>query len=132
MAYGSVFDNPDLISVVVVGDGESETGPTAGAWHSHKWLDPKESGAVLPILHVNGFKISERTIPGTMDATELALLYSGYGYSVRIVDYESDGPETVHMGGGDAADRRMHVKMAAELDSVSKQARSTLKSTSTY
>lgn len=77
VAYGSVFDNPDLISVVVIGDGESETGPTAGAWHSHKWLDPKESGAVLPILHVNGFKISERTIPGTMDPTELALLYSG-------------------------------------------------------
>ncbi len=116
VAYGSVFDSPDLVSVVVIGDGESETGPTAAAWHSHKWLDPKESGAVLPILHVNGFKISERTIPGTMDATELALLYSGYGYSVRIVDYESDGPETVHMGGGDAADRRFAVKMAAYMD----------------
>lgn len=64
VAYGSVMDRPDQISIVVVGDGESETGPTATAWHSHKYLDPKESGAVIPILHVNGFKISERTIPG--------------------------------------------------------------------
>lgn len=75
------MDTPDLISVVVVGDGESESGPTAAAWHSHKFLDPKESGAVLPVLHVNGFKISERTLPGTMDDMELALLYTGYGAS---------------------------------------------------
>lgn len=82
VAYGSVFDKPDLMTVVIVGDGESESGPTAAAWHSHKFLDPRESGAVLPILHVNGFKISERTIPGTMDEMELTLLYTGYGASL--------------------------------------------------
>ncbi|KWU44041.1 phosphoketolase [Rhodotorula sp. JG-1b] len=113
-AYGSVMDRPEQISVVIVGDGESETGPTAGAWHSHKWIDPAESGAVLPILHVNGFKISERTIPGTMDDTELALLYTGYGYQVRFVEYKAQG-ET-HMGGGDPADRACHEDMAASMD----------------
>ncbi|GAA5991913.1 hypothetical protein JCM11641_003020 [Rhodosporidiobolus odoratus] len=113
-AYGSVMDRPDQISVVVIGDGESETGPTAGAWHSHKWIDPKESGAVLPILHVNGFKISERTIPGTMDDIELALLYSGYGYQVRFVEYEAQGE--AHMGGNDPADKALHANMAASLD----------------
>jgi xylulose-5-phosphate/fructose-6-phosphate phosphoketolase len=87
VAYGSVMDKPDLLTVCVVGDGESETGPTATAWHSHKYINPKESGAVLPILHVNGFKISERTIPGTMDDLELVCLYTGYGYQVRFVEY---------------------------------------------
>ena len=95
------MDKPDLITVAVIGDGESETGPTATAWHAHKYLDPKESGAVIPILHVNGYKvglksgkgtltnsqIGERTIPGTMDNLELACLYTGYGYQVRIVEY---------------------------------------------
>ncbi|BGP40709.1 hypothetical protein JCM10449v2_004671 [Rhodotorula kratochvilovae] len=113
-AYGSVMDRPEQISVVVVGDGESETGPTATAWHSHKWLDPKESGAVLPILHVNGFKISERTIPGTMDNTELSLLYTGYGYQVRFVEYAAEG--NAHMGGGDKADYAIHEDMAASMD----------------
>jgi xylulose-5-phosphate/fructose-6-phosphate phosphoketolase len=75
-----VMDKPNRITVAVIGDGESETGPTATAWHAHKYLDPAESGAVLPVLHVNGFKISERTIPGTMDDLELACLYTGYGY----------------------------------------------------
>ncbi|BGP25236.1 hypothetical protein JCM10295v2_004158 [Rhodotorula toruloides] len=114
VAYGSVMDRPEQISVVVVGDGESETGPTATAWHSHKWLDPAESGAVLPILHVNGFKISERTVPGTMDNIELSLLYSGYGYQVRFVEYKAQGE--VHMGGNDPADRVLHEDMAASLD----------------
>ncbi|KAK4334960.1 hypothetical protein RTBOTA2_003703 [Rhodotorula toruloides] len=114
VAYGSVMDRPEQISVVVVGDGESETGPTATAWHSHKWLDPAESGAVLPILHVNGFKISERTIPGTMDNIELSLLYSGYGYQVRFVEYKAQGE--AHMGGNDPADRVLHEDMAASLD----------------
>lgn len=108
------MDSPDLITVVVVGDGESETGPTATAWHSHKYIDPKESGAVIPVLHVNGFKISERTIPGTMDDTELALLYSGYGYQVRIVAYQQD--VEYHMGGNDEADREIHLNLAASLD----------------
>jgi len=87
VSYGSVMDKPDLITVCVVGDGEAETGPTATAWHAHKFIDPAESGAVLPILHLNGFKISERTIPGTMDNKELVCLYTGYGYQVRFVDY---------------------------------------------
>ena len=58
VAYGSVMDKPNHITVAVIGDGESETGPTAAAWHAHKYLDPKESGAVIPILHVNGYKVS--------------------------------------------------------------------------
>ncbi|KAB5595960.1 hypothetical protein CTheo_724 [Ceratobasidium theobromae] len=87
VSYGSVMDKPDLITVCVVGDGESETGPTATAWHAHKFIDPAESGAVLPILHLNGFKISERTIPGTMDDIELVALFTGYGYQVRFVEY---------------------------------------------
>ena len=64
VAWGAVMDQPDLIVTCIVGDGESETGPTATAWHAAKYIDPKESGAVIPIVHVNGFKISERTIYG--------------------------------------------------------------------
>ncbi|KAK9471099.1 XFP N-terminal domain-containing protein [Dipodascopsis tothii] len=86
VAYGAVMDKPDLVVTCVVGDGESESGPLSAAWNSHKFIDPAESGAVLPILHVNGFKISERTIPGTNDDRELVALYSGYGYQVRIVE----------------------------------------------
>jgi xylulose-5-phosphate/fructose-6-phosphate phosphoketolase len=86
VAWGSVMDQPDLIVTCIVGDGESETGPTATAWHASKYIDPKESGAVIPVVHVNGFKISERTIYGTMDNKEMLALFSGYGYQVRIVE----------------------------------------------
>jgi xylulose-5-phosphate/fructose-6-phosphate phosphoketolase len=86
VSFGAVMDKPDLIVTCVVGDGEAETGPTATAWHAIKYLDPKESGAVIPILHVNGFKISERTIFGCMDNKEIVSLFSGYGYQVRIVE----------------------------------------------
>ncbi|KII89836.1 hypothetical protein PLICRDRAFT_567923 [Plicaturopsis crispa FD-325 SS-3] len=86
VAFGAVMDKPDLIAVCVVGDGEAETGPTAAAWHGHKYIDPAESGTVLPVLHVNGFKISERTIYGTMDDKELTALFSGLGYLVYFVD----------------------------------------------
>ncbi|KAB5523109.1 XFP N-terminal domain-containing protein [Coniochaeta sp. 2T2.1] len=86
VSFGAVMDNPDLIVTCVVGDGEAETGPTATAWHAIKYLDPKESGAVIPILHVNGFKISERTIFGCMDDKEIICLFSGYGYQARIVE----------------------------------------------
>ncbi|KAF1809856.1 XFP domain-containing protein [Eremomyces bilateralis CBS 781.70] len=86
VSFGAVMDKPDLIVACVIGDGEAETGPTATAWHGYKYIDPKESGAVLPILHVNGFKISERTIFGCMDKKELAALFSGYGYQVRFVE----------------------------------------------
>ncbi|KAF8154400.1 phosphoketolase [Pholiota molesta] len=85
VSFGAVMDNPDLVVACVVGDGEAETGPTATAWHAYKYIDPAESGAVLPILHVNGFKISERTILGTMDDKEITALFTGYGYQVRIV-----------------------------------------------
>jgi xylulose-5-phosphate/fructose-6-phosphate phosphoketolase len=86
VSFGAVMDKPDLVIACVVGDGEAETGPTATAWHAYKYLDPKESGAVIPILHVNGFKISERTIFGCMDDKEITALFSGYGYQVRIVE----------------------------------------------
>ncbi|EEY16637.1 xylulose-5-phosphate phosphoketolase [Verticillium alfalfae VaMs.102] len=85
VSFGAVMDNPDLIVTCVVGDGEAESGPTAAAWHAIKYIDPKESGAVIPILHVNGFKISERTIFGCMDDKEIVSLFSGYGYQVCIV-----------------------------------------------
>lgn len=86
VSFGAVMDNPDLIACCIIGDGESETGPTATAFHSIKYLDPAESGAVLPIIHVNGFKISERTIFGCMDDKEMAALMTGYGYQPRVVD----------------------------------------------
>ncbi len=86
VAFGAVMDKPDLVVACVVGDGESETGPTATAWHAAKYIDPKESGAVLPIVHVNGFKISERTIYGCMDDKEMVTLFTGYGYQCRFVE----------------------------------------------
>lgn len=87
VSWGAVMDKPDLITVCVVGDGEAETGPTATAWHSHKYIDPAESGACLPIVSINGYKIGERTIYGTMDDLELTALFVGYGYQPRIVEY---------------------------------------------
>ncbi|KAI9815466.1 MAG: hypothetical protein M1827_002600 [Pycnora praestabilis] len=86
VAFGAVMDNPDLIVACVVGDGEAESGPTATAWHGYKYIDPAESGAVIPIVHVNGFKISERTIYGCMDDKEMVALFSGYGYQCRFVE----------------------------------------------
>ncbi len=84
-AFGAVMDNPDLIAACIVGDGEAETGPTAAAWHSYKFIDPAESGAVLPILHLNRYKISNPTILGSMRDIDLLNLFSGYGYLPRIV-----------------------------------------------
>ena len=85
-AYGAVLDNPELIAACVVGDGEAETGPTAAAWHLHRFIDPAENGAVLPILHLNGYKISGPTIFGRMTNKELKQLFSGYGYEPFIVE----------------------------------------------
>ncbi|MBW4649671.1 MAG: phosphoketolase family protein [Kastovskya adunca ATA6-11-RM4] len=87
-SFGAVMDNPDLVVACIVGDGEAETGPTATAWHSYKFIDPAKSGAVLPILHLNGYKISSPTIYGTMSDEELLHLFTGYGYQVRIVEEE--------------------------------------------
>ncbi|GCE14911.1 phosphoketolase family protein [Tengunoibacter tsumagoiensis] len=84
-AFGAAMDNPDLIVACIVGDGEAETGPTAAAWHSYKFLHPAESGAVLPILHLNGYKISNPTIYGTMSDADLSRLFTGFGYKVRII-----------------------------------------------
>ena len=86
-SFGAAFDNPDLIVACIVGDGEAETGPTAAAWHSNKYLNPAGDGAVLPILHLNGFKIANPTIFGTMTGDELEELFRGYGWAPRIVDH---------------------------------------------
>jgi len=93
-AYGAVFDNPDLIACCVVGDGEAETGPLAASWHSNKFLNPERDGAVLPILHLNGYKIASPTVFARMHEDELTELFRGYGYSPRFV--EGSDPNIVH------------------------------------
>jgi len=93
-AYGTVFDNPELIACCVVGDGEAETGPLATAWHSNKFLDPKRDGAVLPILHLNGYKIANPTVLSRISHDELEKLFIGYGYEPYFV--EGDDPEYMH------------------------------------
>ena len=93
-AYGAVFDNPDLIACCVVGDGEAETGPLATAWHSNKFLDPQRDGAVLPILHLNGFKIANPTVLARLPHEELASLMTGYGYEPLFV--EGHDPAVLH------------------------------------
>jgi len=93
-AYGAVLDNPELIACCVVGDGEAETGPLATAWHSNKFLDPKRDGAVLPILHLNGFKIANPTILSRISHEELEKLFIGYGYEPYFV--EGDEPMAMH------------------------------------
>jgi len=90
-SFGAVMDNPDLMVACLVGDGEAETGPTAGAWHLNKLINPKTDGIVLPILHLNGYKISAPTVFGRMSDYELMSLFSGYGYEPRIVDTTKDG-----------------------------------------
>lgn len=103
-AYGAAFDNPDLIVACVVGDGEAETGPLATAWHGNKFLNPKTDGTVLPILHLNGYKIANPTILARISQEELAKLFEGYGYTPHFV--AGDDPMA------------MHRQMAATLDRV--------------
>jgi xylulose-5-phosphate/fructose-6-phosphate phosphoketolase len=103
-AYGAAFDNPDLLVACVVGDGGAETGPLAASWHSNKFLNPASDGAVLPILHLNGYKIANPTILGRMSDDELTALFPGYGYEPFFV--EGDDPKL------------MHPKMAKTLDTV--------------
>ena len=93
-AYGAAFDNPDLIVTVMVGDGESETGPLATAWHSNKFLNPARDGAVLPVLHLNGYKIANPTILARIPHEELEQLFRGYGYEPYFV--EGSDPPSMH------------------------------------
>jgi xylulose-5-phosphate/fructose-6-phosphate phosphoketolase len=93
-AYGAVLDNPDLVVACVVGDGEAETGPLAASWHSNKFIDPRTDGAVLPILHLNGYKIANPTILARIGDVELTSLLEGYGYRPYLVD--GSDPELVH------------------------------------
>ena len=93
-ACGAVFDNPGLIAVCVIGDGEAETGPLAASWHSNKFLNPATDGAVLPILHLNGYKIANPTVPARIPDGELTALLEGYGY--RVYTVAGDEPEPVH------------------------------------
>ena len=103
-AFGAAFDNPDLLVCCVVGDGEAETGPLAASWHSNKFLNPARDGAVLPILHLNGYKIAGPTILGRLPDEELTHLFRGYGYEPWFLE------------GHDPA--AMHQLMAASLDSI--------------
>ena len=93
-AFGAAFDNPDLIVAVMVGDGEAETGPLATAWHSNKFLNPARDGAVIPILHLNGYKIANPTILARISNEELINLFSGYGYKPFLV--EGSDPKEMH------------------------------------
>jgi xylulose-5-phosphate/fructose-6-phosphate phosphoketolase len=103
-AYGAVFDNPGLVAACVVGDGEAETGPLATSWHSNKFLNPARDGAVVPILHLNGYKIASATVLARLPRQELESLFAGYGYRPYFV--EGDDPQ------------QMHALMAAALDEV--------------
>ena len=103
-AFGAAFDNPDLIVACVVGDGEAETGPLATAWHSNKFLNAATDGAVLPILHLNGYKIANPTVLARISPEELEQLLRGYGYAPRFV--EGDDPA------------KMHQLMAATMDEI--------------
>ena len=108
-AYGAAFDNPDLLVACVVGDGEAETGPMATSWHANKFLNPVHDGAVLPILHLNGYKIASPTVLARISHNELEELFQGYGYKPYFV--EGDEPA------------KMHQLMAATLDKVIEEIR---------
>jgi xylulose-5-phosphate/fructose-6-phosphate phosphoketolase len=103
-AFGAAFDNPDLVVACVIGDGEAETGPLATSWHSNKFLDPVHDGAVLPILHLNGYKIANPTVLARIPSEELDALLRGYGYAPRYVTGEDPGS--------------MHRDMASTVDEV--------------
>ena len=115
-AYGAAFDNPDLIVACVVGDGEAETGPLAASWHSNKFLNPLRDGAVLPILHLNGYKIANPTILARIDREELEQLFLGYGYKPYFV--EGHDPEEMHQLMAETLD-----KVIAEIKTIQEDAR---------
>ena len=105
-AYGAAFDNPDLLVCCVVGDGEAETGPLATSWHSNKFLNPARDGAVLPILHLNGYKIANPTVLARIPEDELRALLEGYGYAPRFVDGRRPGGDAPADGGDARRGRR--------------------------
>ncbi|MDH6180297.1 xylulose-5-phosphate/fructose-6-phosphate phosphoketolase [Microbacteriaceae bacterium SG_E_30_P1] len=111
-AYGAAFDNPDLLVAAVVGDGESETGPLATAWHSNKFVDPLRDGVVLPILHLNGYKIANPTVLARIPESELLELMRGYGHTPYLVSggFDGEDPMLVH--------RRLAETMDAALDHI--------------
>ncbi|MCX2711724.1 phosphoketolase [Mycolicibacterium sp. J2] len=117
-AFGAAFDNPDLVVAAVVGDGEAETGPLAASWHSNKFLDPVRDGAVLPILHLNGYKIANPTVLARIPQQELESLFTGYGYLPITV--AGDDPENVHQqlaaALDDAFDQIAAIQRAARTD----------------
>jgi xylulose-5-phosphate/fructose-6-phosphate phosphoketolase len=117
-AYGAAFDNPDLVVACVVGDGEAETGPLAASWHSNKFLNPVTDGAVLPILHLNGYKIANPTVLARIPQQELESLFYGYGY--RPITVAGDDPVNVHQQLATAMDEAFDqigaIQQAARLD----------------
>ena len=115
-AFGAVFDNPDLLAVCVVGDGEAETGPLATSWHSNKFLNPAQDGAVLPILHLNGYKIANPTVLARIDTKDLMHLFEGYGYQPCLVECED--PEQIHQLMASAMDT-----VIAQIKTIQKNAR---------
>ncbi len=112
-AFGAVFDNPDLLALCVVGDGEAETGPLAASWHSNKFLNPVTDGAVLPVLHLNGYKIASPTVLARIPKDELASLMVGYGYSPIFVT--GDDPADVHRQLATALDTALDAIAAIQL-----------------
>lgn len=116
-AFGAAFDNPDLIVAAVVGDGEAETGPLAASWHSNKFLNPVRDGAVLPILHLNGYKIANPTILARISHSELENLFMGYGYKPCFV--EGDDPDVMHKTMAEAME-----KAVLEIRRIQQEARS--------
>jgi xylulose-5-phosphate/fructose-6-phosphate phosphoketolase len=115
-AYGAAFDNPDLLVCCVVGDGEAETGPLATGWHSNKFLNPATDGAVLPILHLNGYKIANPTVLARIGDDELTSLLEGYGHTVHWVD--GDEPEVMHQRMAEVLD-----KVVEEIAAIQRAAR---------
>jgi xylulose-5-phosphate/fructose-6-phosphate phosphoketolase len=111
-AYGAVFDNPDLVVCCVIGDGEAETGPLAASWHANKFLDPRRDGAVLPVLHLNGYKIANPTVLARIPEHELRALLEGCGHAPRFVS--GDDPEAVHHAMAEAVDGALDEIRAAQ------------------
>ena len=109
-AYGAAFDNPDLIVAAVVGDGEAETGPLATSWHSNKFLNPATDGAVLPILHLNGYKIANPCVLARISHEELDQLFRGYGYTPDLRRRQRTGEDASTHGG---RARRSHRRNSA-------------------